>query len=58
MVGHCANIEHQDKKGKTVLMRAVEGNSFDMLKILLAHPGINVDRQDNCGHTALMLCCQ
>jgi ankyrin repeat protein len=60
LLDHGANIyvEHQDKNGQTVLMRAMGGNSFDMLVILLVHPGINVDRQDNSGHAALMLCCQ
>ncbi len=47
-----ANLNHQDKKGLSVLHIAVESNQLDLVSLLLKS-GIEVDLQDHFGNTAL-----
>jgi ankyrin repeat protein len=56
LIDHCANIEHQDRNGQTVLLYAVTRNYFDVFSMLVGH-GANIDHQDNDGQSALMYFC-
>ena len=48
------NINDQDKNGMSLLMHAVDNNSYDIAKYLI-QSGINVNIQDKYGQTATML---
>jgi hypothetical protein len=43
--------------GKTLLMKAIENDDIETVRMLLEHPFIHIDRQDNDGDTALMYTC-
>lgn len=45
----------KDDDGTTALMRAAKDGHTEIVKILLAQPGVRVDEKDPLGHTALML---
>lgn len=49
-----ANVNAQDKDGKTALIQAAENNFVDKLKVLVKARGIRLDQRDNKGETALM----
>jgi len=48
------NINNQDKNGMSLLMHAIDNNSYDIAKYLI-QSGINIDIQDKYGQTAVML---
>jgi len=49
-----ANVNAQDKSGRTALMVAAESNHVDRLKVLVKAKGIRLDQRDKKGETALM----
>jgi TonB family protein len=49
-----ANVNAQDKDGKTALINAAERNYVDKLEVLVKAPGIRLGQHDNNGATALM----
>jgi len=49
-----ANVNAQDKNGRTALMVAAENNYVDKLEVLVKAKGIRLDQRDKKGETALM----
>ncbi len=52
-----ADVDVQDKFGKTPLMHAVLRRNFDMIRLLL-RSGAELDIQNNAGQTALIIAAQ
>jgi ankyrin repeat protein len=50
-----ANVNAEDKKGQTALIKAAERNYADKVAVLLRSPGIRVDHRDHEGATALAI---
>ena len=48
-----ANVNAEDKKGQTALIKAAERNYVDKVAVLLRAPGIGLDHRDHGGATAL-----
>ncbi|MBL4588346.1 ankyrin repeat domain-containing protein [Candidatus Babeliales bacterium] len=49
-----ANVNYVNKKGRSILIKAVEAHDFDAVQIILKVPGINTNYADNYGDTALI----
>ena len=49
-----ANVNSQDDKGETALMKAAERHYVDKLDVLVKAPGIRLELRDKKGETALM----
>jgi ankyrin repeat protein len=49
-----ANVNAQDKNGRSALMVAAENNHIDRLEVLVKAKGIRLDLRDKKGETALM----
>jgi ankyrin repeat protein len=50
-----ANVNAQDKKSETALIKAAERNYVAKLRVLVKAPGIHLDHRDSHGATALMV---
>ena len=50
-----ANVNAENKKGKTSLIMAAERNYVRKLAVLVKAPGIQLEHRDHDGMTALML---
>ena len=55
--GH-ADVEKKDIYGFTPFLRACNGSNFKAVKYLIQNCNANVDVKDNCGRTALHICCE
>jgi len=49
-----ANVNAQDKNGRTALIKSAENNYVANLRVLVKAPGIRLDHRDRQGSTALM----
>eukprot|EP00731_Ephydatia_muelleri_P023408 Em0015g991a len=54
LLDRCAQINHQDQDGNTALHVAAIEDHVDCARVLLFHPGIDVNMKNNKGHTAVM----
>lgn len=54
ILNHCININITDDMGKTSLMKAASVGQVEVVKLLLTHPYIDVNKQDISFQTALM----
>ena len=50
-----ANVNAQDKKGQTALIKSAENNYVAKLRVLVKAPGIQLDHRDRQGSTALVI---
>ena len=50
-----ANVNGEDRKGQTALIKAAERNYVDKLAVLSKAPGVRLDHRDRNGATALMI---
>jgi ankyrin repeat protein len=50
-----ANVNAQDKDGRTALFKSAQNNYVAKLRVLVKAPGIQLDRRDRQGSTALMI---
>ena len=51
--GFVRNINDQDSKGNTVLMRAIKNSQDDLAKLIIAKDNVNINHKNNSDHTPL-----